>query len=157
MLYFEKFSVTFLSKYFTYLSMCQDFTQKNSKLQPLHTTNTLSNTLTSYHPCSRGPFKNQQMLCFFSFSQPILKHVLCFSSLQSSFLFQICWEETSMLLLFQKVLLISIFQKFYWLLELHMANIRCTRPDHNYLGLSSHSLKTTVSSILSTCHWMSLL
>lgn len=25
MLYFEKFSVTFLSKYFTYLSMCQDF------------------------------------------------------------------------------------------------------------------------------------
>lgn len=62
--------------------------EKISELQPLHTTNTLSNTQISYHPCSRHSFKNQQILCFLFFSQPILKHALCFSSLQSSFFFQ---------------------------------------------------------------------
>lgn len=92
---------------------CQNFIihmKKISELQPLHTDNALSNTQVSYHPCSKYSFKNQQILCFLSFSQPILKNVLCFSCLQSSFLFQFYWKEISMLLLFQRSYLFQSFR-----------------------------------------------
>lgn len=108
-----KFSLPpFSSSMITYLSLLwlpglPNSHEKFSELLPLQITNTLSNTQISYHPCS---FKNQQMLCFLFFSQPILKYFLCFSSLQSSFCFQIYWNETSIFLMLQRSYLFQSFR-----------------------------------------------
>lgn len=168
MLHFEKLPLpSFSSSIFTHLSLyqCQDFLihRENSVNYSLYTQPTLYPKLKMIRNLAICILeKNHQHLkdpLFpLFFSQPNLKHVLCFGSLHPLSFFKSTGKKLAYFCYYKGLpSLLSIFQNFNWLLELYMAIIRFARPDHNYVCLSPHCLKMTACSILIICHLMSLL